>query len=78
MSKDIESRLMDMLSERFKIDKSQMSASSRFQEDLGADSIDIMELLMSLEEEFGINIPDDEAEKLKSVGDVMKYIESKV
>jgi len=48
---------------------------AKFIEDLGADSLDTVELVMALEEEFGIEVPDEQAEKLQSVGDVMKYVE---
>jgi acyl carrier protein len=50
---------------------------SRFSDDLGADSLDQVELVMALEEEFSIEIPDEEAEKMKTVGDAIKYIEEK-
>ncbi|MDD2358633.1 MAG: acyl carrier protein, partial [Thiovulaceae bacterium] len=50
---------------------------SKFVEDLGADSLDVVELVMALEEKFDIEIPDDEAEKIQTVKDVMNYIESK-
>ena len=53
----------------------QVSSEAKFIEDLGADSLDIVELIMALEEEFGYEIPDEEAEKLLTVGDVAKYIE---
>ena len=53
----------------------QVIPDAKFIEDLGADSLDTVELIMALEEEFGIEVPDEEAEKLMSVGDVNKYIE---
>ena len=53
----------------------QVTPDAKFIEDLGADSLDTVELVMALEEEFGHEIPDEEAEKLQSVGDVIKYIE---
>jgi acyl carrier protein len=56
-------------------DKVKMEAS--FIDDLGADSLDIVELVMAMEEEFDLEIPDEDAEKLKTVGDVVKYLESK-
>ena len=52
-----------------------MTPDAKFIEDLGADSLDTVELVMALEEEFTIEVPDEEAEKLQSVGDVIKYIE---
>ncbi len=53
----------------------QVVPTAKFIEDLGADSLDTVELVMALEEEFGIEVPDEQAEKLQSVGDVIKYIE---
>ena len=53
----------------------QVVPEAKFIEDLGADSLDTVELVMALEEEFGVEVPDEQAEKLHSVGDVMKYIE---
>ncbi|MEQ2008426.1 MAG: acyl carrier protein, partial [Limisphaerales bacterium] len=53
----------------------QVVSEAKFIEDLGADSLDTVELIMALEEEFGIEVPDEEAEKLVSVGDVTRYIE---
>jgi len=53
----------------------QVVPAAKFIEDLGADSLDTVELVMALEEEFGIEVPDEQAEKLQSVGDVIKYVE---
>jgi len=53
----------------------QVTPEAKFVEDLGADSLDIVELIMALEEEFGIEVPDEQAEKLLTVGDVTKYVE---
>ncbi len=57
------------------VNEDQIKPEAKFIEDLGADSLDTVELVMALEEEFGTEIPDEEAEKLQSVGDVTKYIE---
>ncbi|MBO5201930.1 MAG: acyl carrier protein [Lentisphaeria bacterium] len=59
------------------VPENQVTEDARFIEDLNADSLDIVELIMALEEEFSAEIPDEEAEKLKTVGDAIKYIESK-
>ena len=59
------------------VPEEQVTEDARFIEDLNADSLDIVELIMALEEEFSAEIPDEEAEKLKTVGDAIKYIESK-
>lgn len=59
------------------VTEDQVTEDARFIEDLNADSLDIVELIMALEEEFSAEIPDEEAEKLKTVGDAIKYIEGK-
>lgn len=59
------------------VPENQVTEDARFIEDLNADSLDIVELIMALEEEFSAEIPDEEAEKLKTVGDAIKYIEGK-
>jgi acyl carrier protein len=59
------------------VKEDQVTPEAKFIEDLGADSLDTVELVMALEEEFGQEIPDEEAEKLQSVGDVIKYIEER-
>jgi len=54
----------------------QLAPEAKFIEDLGADSLDIVELVMALEEEFGLDIPDEDAEKMKTVGDAMNYLKA--
>ncbi|SVD38381.1 uncharacterized protein METZ01_LOCUS391235, partial [marine metagenome] len=61
--------------EQLGVNEDQVKPEAKFIEDLGADSLDTVELVMALEEEFGTEIPDEEAEKLQSVGDVIKFIE---
>ena len=73
----LEKKVIDVISKKLNIDSKNVSTASRFQEDLGADSLDIVELLMEIEEEFGVSIPDEESEKLKTVGDACKFITSK-
>ncbi len=75
MAKSIEQRVKDIIVEQLGVNADQVTAEAKFIEDLGADSLDTVELVMALEEEFGQEIPDEEAEKLQSVGDVIKYIE---
>ncbi len=75
--KSIEQRVKDIIVEQLGVKPEQVSLEAKFIEDLGADSLDTVELVMALEEEFGQEIPDEEAEKLQSVGDVIKYIEEK-
>ncbi|MCQ2759221.1 acyl carrier protein [Helicobacter pylori] len=64
-----------VISEQLNIDASQVTPEAKFVKDLGVDSLDIVELIMALEERFGIEIPDEQAEKIVNVGDVVKYIE---
>lgn len=59
------------------VSEDEVKEESSFVEDLGADSLDIVELIMDLEEEFGIEIPDEDAEKIRTVGEAIKYIEAK-
>src|SRR6266699_6253909 len=73
--KSIEQRVKDIIVEQLGVNADQVTPDAKFIEDLGADSLDTVELVMALEEEFGHEIPDEEAEKLQSVGDVIKYIE---
>ena len=73
--KSIEQHVKDIIVEQLGVNADQVTPEAKFIEDLGADSLDTVELVMALEEEFGQEIPDDEAEKLQSVGDVNKYIE---
>ena len=73
--KPIEQRVKDIIVEQLGVKPDQVVPSAKFIEDLGADSLDTVELVMALEEEFGIEVPDDQAEKLQSVGDVIKHIE---
>ena len=63
--------------ENLSVQEDQVTPEARFVEDLGADSLDLVELVMAFEEEFGAEIPDEDAEKLTSVGDAIKYIEAK-
>lgn len=73
MAVDFE-KIKGIIKDKLNVDVSDLKAESTFA-DLGADSLDIVELIMALEEEFGIEIPDEDAEKIKTVGDAKKYIE---
>ncbi|MBL9169325.1 MAG: acyl carrier protein [Verrucomicrobiales bacterium] len=73
--KSIEERVKAIIVEQLNVNPDQVTPDAKFIEDLGADSLDTVELVMALEENFGNEIPDEEAEKLQSVGDVVKYIE---
>jgi len=69
-------KIRDIIAEQLGTDASEITMESSFVEDLGADSLDIVELIMALEEEFNMEIPDEEAEKISTVGDVVEYIKS--
>ncbi len=71
----IEERVKKIVSEQLSIPEDQITAQKSFEADLGADSIGLVELMMQFEDEFDMNIPDEEAEKIKTVGDAIKYIE---
>jgi acyl carrier protein len=68
-------RINKIIVEQLGVNEDQVKPEAKFIEDLGADSLDTVELVMALEEEFGTEIPDEDAEKLQSVGDVIKFIE---
>ena len=72
---NIESRVKKIIVEQLGVNADQVTPEAKFIEDLGADSLDTVELVMALEEEIGHDIPDEQAEKLQTVGDVIKYIE---
>ena len=71
----VKERVIDIVSNQLGVSKDQITEETHFVNDIGADSLDTVELVMALEEEFGSEIPDEQAEKLQSVGDVIKYIE---
>ena len=71
----LDNKVRDIIVEQLGVNADQVTSDAKFIEDLGADSLDTVELVMALEEEFGSEIPDEQAEKLQSVGDVIKYIE---
>jgi acyl carrier protein len=72
--KSIEDRVKDIIVEQLGVGAEQVTPEAKFIEDLGADSLDTVELVMAFEEEFGIEVPDEEAEKLLSVGNVITYV----
>jgi len=71
----IEEKVKNIIVEQLGVSEDQVKPEAKFIEDLGADSLDTVELVMAFEEEFDITVPDEEAEKLTSVGDVIKYID---
>ena len=70
-----EDKVKEIIAKELEVDAKQLVPEAKFIEDLGADSLDIVELVMALEEEFGVDIPDEDADKLKTVGDAMKYLQ---
>jgi acyl carrier protein len=73
-----EDRVIEIVCENLGVSKEQVSRSTNFIEDIGADSLDIVELVMELEEEFEITIPDEQAEKIKTVGEAIDYIDKEL
>ena len=68
-------KVKELVAEQLDVDASEVVAEANIQDDLGADSLDVVNLIMSLEEEFEVEIPDDAAKNIKTVGDIVKYIE---
>jgi acyl carrier protein len=73
---DIATRVKAIIVDKLGVDENEVTPEASFTNDLGADSLDTVELIMEFEKEFNIAIPDEEAEKISTVGDAMKYIES--
>ncbi|HSQ16024.1 MAG TPA: acyl carrier protein [Candidatus Binatia bacterium] len=70
----VEKRVREIVAEQLERDVNEVTTAASLIDDLGADSLDVVELVMKMEEEFGIEIPDEEAEKIKTVNDVIQYI----
>ncbi len=68
-------RIKKIIVDQLGVDESKITENSSFVDDLGADSLDIVELIMAFEEEFDIEIPDEDAEKMKTIGDAIKYLD---
>lgn len=73
---DIESRVKAIIVDKLTVDENEVTPAAEFSKDLGADSLDTVELIMEFEKEFGITIPDDKAEGIATVGDAIAYIEA--
>jgi acyl carrier protein len=78
MSNSLEERVKDIIVEELGVEREKLTGEASFMEDLGADSLDTVELVMAFEKEFDIDIPDEEAEKLRTVGDALKYLHEKL
>lgn len=77
MSSTVEEKVTAIVSEQLNIPKEDIKLESTFVDDLKADSLDVVELVMEFEDEFGITIPDEDYDKIKTVGDAIKYIQEK-
>lgn len=73
----IEEKLFTIVADKLGVDRSEVTPDAVFIDDLGADSLDLVELIMAMEEEFGFEIADEEAEKLRTVGDVINFIKAR-
>ena len=73
----VEDRVKEIIVEQLGVDANEVTSEASFIDDLGADSLDTVELIMAFEEEFGLEIPDEEAEKLTTVGDALNYLKTK-
>ena len=78
VTENLEERVKKIIVSQLAVDASEINPSAQFVQDLGADSLDTVELVMALEEEFDIEIPDEDAEKIKTVGEAVNYIKEKL
>jgi acyl carrier protein len=75
---NLESRVKDIIAEELGVEREKLTNEASFMEDLGADSLDTVELVMAFEKEFDLDIPDEEAEKLRTVGDALTYLHQRM
>ncbi|MDR1895461.1 MAG: acyl carrier protein [Prevotellaceae bacterium] len=75
---DVATQVKSIIVEKLAVDENEVTPTASFTNDLGADSLDTVELIMEFEKEFGVTIPDDEAEKISTVGDAIAYIENQL
>jgi len=73
---DLESQVKEIISRQLMVDKDELTLDASYVEDLGADSLDTVEMIMEFEDEFGIEIPDEDAENLQTVGESIEYLEN--
>jgi acyl carrier protein len=74
----VEDKVRDIIAEELGVEREKLTDDASFMEDLGADSLDQVELVMAFEKEFDIDIPDEDAEKMRTVGDALKYLHEKM
>ncbi|HID35860.1 MAG: acyl carrier protein [Ghiorsea sp.] len=77
MSAEIEAKIIKIVADQLNVDESEINSDSSFVDDLGADSLDTVELVMAFEEEFGVEIPDEDAEGIQSVQNAIDYVAAK-
>jgi acyl carrier protein len=75
---DVEAKVKEIIMDKLGVEESQITPEASFTNDLGADSLDIVELVMGFESSFNVSIPDEDAEKITSVGDAIKYLKEKL
>jgi acyl carrier protein len=75
---ELENKVKDIIAEELGVEREKLTSEASFMEDLGADSLDTVELVMAFEKEFDIDIPDEEAEKLRTVGDALGYLHQRM
>ncbi|HEY7707274.1 MAG TPA: acyl carrier protein [Gaiellaceae bacterium] len=73
---EVYERIREVLAERLSVEESEITEEANFQEDLGADSLDLVEMIMELEDQFGIKIPDEDAQQIQTVGQAVEYVTS--
>lgn len=78
MSANLEEKVKDIIVEELGVEREKLVPEAKFMEDLGADSLDTVELVMAFEKEFEVDIPDEDAEKLRTVGDALTYLREKI
>ncbi len=76
--KEIEAKIKEIIVEQLNVDESEVTPDASFVDDLGADSLDVVELVMAIEEAFDIEIPDEDAEKIRTVKDAIEYVKGKL
>ncbi len=74
----VEEKIKNIILDQLQVEEDEITSEASFQEDFGADSLDIVELILAMEEEFKINIPDEEAEKIRTVGEAIAYIKNHI